>query len=76
MDRCNPQWKHWYFFIIYFYSCFWLCWVFAAAQVSLLVVASRGYSVAVVLGLLIAAVSLVEHRLEGTRVSVVADRGL
>ena len=51
------------FFKIYF-ICLCLCWVFIAALRLSLVVASRGYSLVAVLGLLIAAVSLVaEHGL-------------
>ena len=41
----------------FFFFNVWLCWVFAAAQVSLLVAVSRGCS-PVVLGLLIAVASL------------------
>ena len=46
---------------IYFFR---LCWVFAAAQTFSQVVASKGYSLVAVHGLLIAVASLVvEHRL-------------
>ena len=41
-----------------------------------LVVASRGHSLVGVRGLLIVVVSLVEHRLEGTRASVAVVPGL
>jgi len=40
---------------------FWLCWVFIAAQAFLQSVASRGYSLAAVLGLLTVVPSLVEE---------------
>ena len=46
------------FFKVYF----WLCWVFLAAQVSL-IAASGGYSVDAVHGLLAAVTSVVEHKL-------------
>ena len=52
-----------FFLINVFIYYFWLCWVFIAARGLSLVVASRGYSVAV-RGLLTAVASLVvEHRL-------------
>ena len=50
---------------------FWLCWAFLDAWSFSLVVASGGYSLAAVRGLLIATASLVaEHRLCGTRASI------
>ena len=55
----------------------WLCWVFIAALWLSIVVESGGYSLAVVLGFLLAAVSFVaEHRLCGTQASAVAAVGL
>ena len=56
---------------------YWLCWVSTAAQGFSLVVASRGHSLVVVPGLLIAVASLVaEHRLWGVWASVVVVSGL
>ena len=46
-------------FRFYLFTYFWLCWVFVAECELSLVVASGGYSLVVVWGLLIAAVSLV-----------------
>ena len=60
---------------IYILMYFWLCWVFVVGFS--LVAVSRGYSLVGVHGLLIVVASLVvEHRLQGTRASVVAARGL
>ena len=51
-------------------------WVFAAVRGLSLVAASRGYSLAVVCGFLVAVASPVaEHRLYGFQASVVAARG-
>ena len=55
---------------------FWLCWVFVAVHGLSLVVASRGYSLAAVCGLLIVVASLVEHGLQGVQTSVVAAHRL
>ena len=55
---------------VFSFVCFWLCWVFVAVIRLSLVVASGGYSLAVVCGLLITVGSLVaQHRLQscGTR---------
>ena len=50
--------------IYYLFVYFWLCWVFVALHGLSLVTASRGYSLAVVHGLVIAVASLVaEYRL-------------
>ena len=63
------------FVSIYFY--FWLHWVFGAVHGLSPVMASRGYSVAAVHGLLIVVASLVvEHGLQGTQASVVVAHGL
>ena len=50
---------------------FWLCWVFIAARVFSLVVASGGYSLVAMRELLIAMTSIVQHRLWGMWASVV-----
>ena len=56
--------------------CFWLCWVFVFTHGLSLVALSRGYSLVELFGLLIAAAFLVvEHRLQGTRASVVVAHG-
>ena len=55
---------------------FWLCWVFLAAWVFSLVGASGVYSLAVVLGLLIAMTSLWGAQTSAARVSVVVAHGL
>ena len=60
-----------FFFLIYF----WLGLVFIAVQGRSLVVAGERYALAVVLGLLIAAASLVaERQLSGTWVSVLSSQ--
>ena len=46
----------------FFFFNFWLCWVFGAAHGLSLVVASRGSSLIVVHGLLIAVASLVAEQ--------------
>ena len=54
-----------------------MCWVFVAAQALSLVVVSGGYSL-IALGQLLTAVAspVAEHRLSGSRASVVAACGL
>lgn len=55
----------------------WLCWVLIVALWLSIVVESGGYSLAAVLGFLLAAVSLVaEHGLCGTQASAVVALGL
>ena len=49
---------------------FWLYWVFIAVLGLSLVWAGGGYSLAAVWGLLIVAVFLAEHRLQGMQASV------
>ena len=62
---------------IYFFFYFWLYQVFIAAQAFTLVAEREGYSLVVVLWLLIAAASLVaEHRLQAAQASVVKTHGL
>ena len=52
--------------LIYLVSYFWLCWIFVAAPGFSLVVESKGYSLAVLPGLLIAMASCVgEHSFFG-----------
>ena len=61
------------YFIIYLFYLFLLCWVFIAMPVLSLVFASGGYSLVVVCRLpIVVASHVVEHRLQGTRASVVA----
>ena len=63
--------RHVYFIKIYLFIYLWLCWVFVPVHGLSLVVASRGYHLAVVRGRLIAVASLVaEHRLWSTQASV------
>ena len=61
----------------YLFGYFGLCWLFIAAHGLFLVVASRGYSLVGMCGLLIAVASLVsEQRLQGPQASVVVAHGL
>ena len=56
---------------------FRLCWVFVAVPGLSLVVASRGYSLAAVCGLLVVVASLVvEHLPQGVQTSIVAAHRL
>ena len=56
--------------------CFWLCWVFVVTRGLSLAALSRGYSLVELFRLLTAvAFPVVEHRLWGTRASVVAAHG-
>ena len=55
---------------------FWLCWVFVAARGLSLVSESRGYSLAVVCGLLTAVSSLVAGQASGVCNSAVVAKGL
>ena len=62
-----------FFFFSFFrilFTFFFLCWVFIAAQAFSLVVASRGYSLVVIRGLIMEASLVAEHRLQGTLASV------
>ena len=55
----------------FFFKIYWLCWIFAAASRLSLVGVNGSYSLVAVLRLLIVGASLMEHRLESMRVSVV-----
>ena len=59
------------FFFFFFFKIYWLCWIFAAASRLSLVGVNGSYSLVAVLRLLIVGASLMEHRLESMRVSVV-----
>ena len=65
----NLLYFHWNIFFLFTenFICFWLCWIFVAARGLSLVALSGVFSLAVVLGLLIAVASLTEHRLEGAQ---------
>ena len=72
--------KKQFVFILFFWNnfiYFWLCWVIIAAWAFSLVVASGGYPIVVVCGLLIEVASLVaEHGLQGAQASLVVSHGL
>ena len=60
------------FFFFFFFKIYWLCWIFVTASRLSLVRVNGSYSLVAVLRLLIVGASLVvEHSLEGMRVSVV-----
>ena len=67
------SWPEFFFFFSFFrilFTYFFLCWVFIAAQAFSLVVASRGYSLVAMRGLIVEASLVAEHRLQGTLASV------
>ena len=70
-SSCFLTWVFFFFsFFRILFTYFFLCWVFIAAQAFSLVVASRGYSLVVIRGLIMEASLVAEHRLQGTLASV------
>ena len=59
-----------------FFIYFWLCWVFVAGWGFLLGAVSRGFSLVMVLELIVVASLVVEHGFKGMLASVVVPHGL